>query len=225
MQPSEFFAKLTSRYLWLHLLAMALVVVVLCLGVKFGLDIYTHHGEAVGVPDVRQKGNATAQQLLLNLGLEPQVSDTGYVSTLPPGCVLAQSPEPGVQVKTGHIVYLTINATHSPTIALPDVIDNSSLREAMAKLSAMGFRLGQPEYVTGERDWVYGILANGRHVATGDRVPTDATIVIQVGNGLRDADDSVNIVDVAPDYEFDQIEEVGGGDVDDFEEVTAPPAE
>lgn len=222
MQPSEFFAKLTSRFLWLHLLAMALVVVAVCLGVKFGLDVYTHHGEAIVVPDVRKKSNESAQQMLLNLGLEPVVADTGYVRNLPPGSVLAQSPEGGVRVKSGHQVILTINATHSPTIALPDIIDNSSLREAMAKLTAMGFRLGHPQYVTGERDWVYGILADGRQVTTGDRISTEATIVIQVGNGLRDEDDSISIVD-APQADYDSFEEIDPGDVDDFEEVSTPP--
>ena len=34
----------------------------------------------------------------------------------------------------------------------------------MAKLTAMGFKLGAPEYIPGEEDWVYGILVKGKHV-------------------------------------------------------------
>ena len=147
-----------------------------------------------------------------------EVTDTGYVKTLPPGCILEQSPAPGARVKSGHGISVTINATSSPTITLPDVIDNCSLREAMAKLTAMGFKLGQPEFIAGEKDWVYGILVKGRHVASGDKIPVDDVLIIQVGNGMRSADDSVNYVDPV----FQQEEE---GDVDDFEEVTGSSEE
>ena len=47
MNTSEFFSKFKSRYLWGNIAAMVAVVFAVCLGVKFGLDIYTHHGEVV----------------------------------------------------------------------------------------------------------------------------------------------------------------------------------
>lgn len=222
MKPTDFFAKLTSRYLWGNLLAMAVVTAVVALGVRVGLDLYTHHGESIPIPNVQRKSYDTARQMLDNLGLEVVVSDTGYVKSLPPGCILAQSPEAGVQVKSGHVVYLTVNASHSPSITLPDVIDNSSLREAMARLTAIGFRLGQPEYIPGERDWVYGILADGRRVSAGDKIPVDATLVIQVGNGQRAEGDDVDITDVNDGGGIITDE---GGDIDEFEVVSAPPAE
>ena len=55
MTPSEFFNKFKSWFLWGNLLAMALVIVLLSVGVKFGLDLYTHHGEEVIVPNVLRK--------------------------------------------------------------------------------------------------------------------------------------------------------------------------
>lgn len=117
------------------------------------------------------------------------------MKNLPPDCVLEQSPAPGEKVKSGHVIYVTINSAHSPVITIPDVIDNSSLREAMAKLTAMGFKLGSPQYISGEEDWVYGILVKGRHVVAGDKVSIDDVLIIQVGNGRRDAGDSVEMVD------------------------------
>ena len=42
MTPVEFINKFKSKYLWGNLAAMFLVVVVLGIGVKFGIDIYTH---------------------------------------------------------------------------------------------------------------------------------------------------------------------------------------
>ena len=220
MTISEFIGKFKSKMLWGNLAAMVGVVIILALGFKFAVDIYTHHGESITIPNLLHKKYVNAEQVLDELGLNIVVSDTGYIKSLPPGAILEQFPAPGEHVKSGHTVYVTINATETPSIALPDVIDNSSLREAMARLTAMGFKLGPPQFIAGEKDWVYGILVNGKHVVYGDRIPVDAKLIIQVGNGMRDASDSVDYVDpYTPDEEDD------GGDIDEFEEVTTPPAE
>lgn len=227
MTPTEFINKFKSKYLWGNLAAMFLVVVVLCVGVKFGIDLYTHHGEAIPIPNIRHKSFADAERILEDVGLQIEVTDTGYVRSLPPDCILEQTPGPGETVKEGHIIYVTINSDHSPRITIPDVIDNSSLREAMAKLTAMGFKLGPPQYVPGEEDWVYGILVKGRHVVAGDKVSIDDVLTIQVGNGQRDASDSVDYVDpIAPMNEGDEILEEGGssGDEDNFEVVPGTEA-
>ena len=222
MNPSEFFRKFTSRYLWGNICAMVLVVVLACVGVKLGLDVYTHHGESIPIPDVRHKTFADAQYLLSEAGLQIVVSDTGYVRNLPPDCILEQSPQPGERVKSGHIIYVTVNASHTPTLTVPDVIDNSSLREAMAKLTAMGFKLTQPEYVDGEKDWVYGITVKGRHVVAGDKVSVNDYLTIQVGNGQRDSTEDVDYIDAPePTVSNDEFEEESG-DVDEFHEVHAP---
>lgn len=218
MKQSEFFGKFKSWYLWGNLLAMFMVVLAVGIGVRYGLAVYTHHGESIEIPNVKHRQFADAEQILKNAGLKIEVVDTGYVKSLPANCILEQSPAPGEKVKSGHVITVTINASHSPTITLPDVIDNSSLREAMAKLSAMGFKLGMPQYIAGEKDWVYGILVKGRHVVAGDRISVEETLIIQVGNGLRDGEDSVDYIDpVSSDYGDDE------GDIDDFEEV--PEAE
>ena len=47
MTPSEFIGKFKSKYLWGNLMAMGIVLVLLFLGVRYGLDIYTHHGETI----------------------------------------------------------------------------------------------------------------------------------------------------------------------------------
>ena len=218
MKSSEFFGKLMSRYLWGNIAAMIVVVILLCVGVKMGLDAYTHHGESITIPDVRHKLFADAERIMEDAGLTIVVNDTGYVKTLQADCILGMSPEAGEMVKAGHVVYVTINSPHTPTITLPDVIDNSSLREAMAKLSAMGFKLAMPQRVPGEKDWVYGVTVHGRNVVAGDKIAIDAPVVIQAGNGLRDESDSVDFIDPIDDEGVS-----AGEEVDEFEEVTAPP--
>ena len=42
MKPEEFFKKIFSFRLWINLFAMIVFIVLLCLVLKFGIDIYTH---------------------------------------------------------------------------------------------------------------------------------------------------------------------------------------
>lgn len=186
-------------YVWGNLLAMAVVVVLLVWGVAFGLSLYTHHGESIEIPNVKYLPRSEAERQLRSLGMEVMVTDTGYVKTQPADCVLEVSPQVGSHVKSGHVIHLIVNASKSPTLTLPDLVDNSSLREAMARLTAMGFRVGQPEHIAGERDWVYGIKADGKEVQAGDRVSVDARITIVVGNGLPDENDSIRIITPSSD--------------------------
>lgn len=219
MKPSKFLAKFKSLYLWGNLLAMAIVVALIAFGVKYGLDVYTHHGEEIRVPDIRHKAYPDAKHIAEGMGLRMEVGDTGYVKTLPAGYILEQSIEAGVAVKSGRLVRVTVNSAHTPTLSVPDVIENSSYREARAKLTAMGFRVGNPEYVSGERDWVYGITVRGQSVFTGQRVSVEDVLIIQVGDGLRDDADSIYYVE--PDYaDYDSIISVEADYGDDFIEVT-----
>ena len=236
MKAKDFFRKIFSVRLWLNLAAMLLVVVLLCLGVKMGIDMYTHHGEVISVPDVRRKPFADAERILAANKLGVVVSDTGYVKTLPPDCILEQSPEPGRGVKSGRVVYVVINSSHSPMLTVPDIIDNCSYREARAKLAAMGFKLGPTQYIPGEKEWVYGLKSNGRLLRTGQKVSVNDVVIIQVGDGMRDLEDSV-VYTVPEDYGgglgdslAEPIPSDGvyytapeqEGDVDEFEVVTGP---
>ncbi len=218
MGSSKFLCKPKCRYLLGNLCAMILVVVALVIGAGIALNAYTHHGETITVPNLKNKRFADADRIMADIELQMVVNDTGYIKTLPPDCILSQSPAAGEKVKTGHIIYVTINSLQTPTLIIPDVIDNSSLREAMAKLSAMGFKLGTPVYIPGEKDWVYGITVHGQRVAVGDRVTVNDRLIIQVGNGQVDTDDQINYVDPIDEDE-------NGGDIDEFEEVHGAPSE
>ena len=198
MTANEFFKKIMSAKLWANLGAMLLVVVLLCLGVRFGLDLYTHHGEEIEVPNIKHKLFTDAEQLLSNRGLEIEVSDTGYVRSLPPDCILDQVIAPGTKVKRGRVIYVVINSDHSPMLTLPDLIDNNSYREARANLIAMGFKVGPPQYVSGEKDWVYGITCRGQNLHNGQRVSVDDVLTIQVGDGVMNMDEDITYMD--PEY-------------------------
>ena len=221
-------SKIGSYYVLLNLLGMAVVVVLLCLAVKFGLAVYTHHGEGIAVPELKGMSYHRARLLLEENGLNIVVSDSGYVKTMPADCILAQTPGHGSKVKSGHTIYVTVNSPSSPTFAIPDIVDNSSYREAEAKLMAMGFRLTEPQRVIGEKDWVYGILCRRRRVSNGDRVPIDYPLTLMIGTGNYDEEDSALDEFIDPTYEADPTDgmntttETAQPEVDEFEEVKAP---
>jgi hypothetical protein len=219
MNAKDFFGTFASKYLWKNILAMLVVIVILCFGVKYGLDIYTHHGEGIPVPNIKGMDYENALRLLEQDGLQIEVSDSGYNKRMPANCILAQSPGYGTKVKEGHVIYVTVNSPSSPSFAIPDIVDNSSLREAEAKLMAIGFKLLPPKLIPGEKDWVYGVLSRGRRVSSGDHVPIDIPLQLIVGNGDYD-DESGDIDYTGPQSQQDDNTQ---GDVDEFEEVKEPP--
>ena len=214
MKTKEFFGKFCSKFLIWNLVAMALVVVLLIVGVNYGLDWYTHHGEGIRVPNIEGMNITKAREMMEEKGLEIVVTDSGYNKRLPADCILTQSPDAGLTVKAGHTIYVTINSSNSPSVAIPDVVDNSSYREAEAKLISLGFKVLPPQYVTGEKDWVYGVTCNGRRVSAGERVSIEQPLTLQIGSGQYGMEEEVNVIGGD-----DQMTSESIGGIDDFEEV------
>lgn len=197
MSIKETFSWKKTRILWLSLLAMIIVTIVLIVIVLNALNTYTRHGEAVIVPDVKGKTVQEAQVYFINEDLTCMVTDSTYVKDQPAGIILEHNPQSGQKVKKGRVIYLTINTLSIPLQAVPDVADNSSLRQAIARIQAAGFKLIESEYINGEKDWVYGIKYNGVMLATGEKVPAGATLRLVVGDGFRE--DELNESEADPE--------------------------
>lgn len=215
MTVSGFFKKIFSKILILNCLGMVLATGLLVGGTLLFLSSYTHHDQSVEVPALRGKSVDQALQILSGLGLEGEVTDTGYVEAYAGNVVLEQSLRAGQRVKAGRIVGLTINASEARAIALPDLADNSSRREAEAKLKAMGFRDVRVELIEGDQDWVYGMKVGGISVSSGARVPVTSAVTLVVGDGRADdalyGDDSLDYGLFVPESEEIFLEEGGSG--------------
>lgn len=195
MTIKEFFSFKTNKFFWLNIVAMVVVVVVLVFGVLKWIDAYTRHGETVVVPDVKGMTIEEATKMFGNRGLVCVISDTKYVKNEEAGVVLDLKPAAGEKVKEGRTVYLTVNTLEVPMRVIPDVADNSSLRQAQAKLLSAGFKLNEVQLVNGEKDWVYGVKYQGRQLTAGEKIPLGASVTLMVGDGLADtaANDSTDI--------------------------------
>lgn len=216
MTLSNFCKKLFSRIVVFNCLGVIVVGALLVLTSTFLLQCYTDHGETVTVPNIRGQKFDVAQKKLEALGLRCEVVDTGYVDTYVGDVVLEQAIAPGEEVKPGRIIQLTINASSARAIALPAVANNSSYREAKAKLNALGFKNLRVELTPGDRDWVYELRADGKTVQAGTRISVTTLITIVIGDGSTEdefnGNDSLDYELFPTEPEEEEFIEEGGGD-------------
>ena len=178
----DFFSFKKNRAFWLNLIAMPAVVIAIIFGVLHWLDDYTHHGQSIIVPNVKGLPLQQAEAEFNKKNLKTVVVDSNFVKGMPAGAVLEQKPTSGAKVKTGRTIYLTINTAEMPKVAIPDIIDNSSYRQAEARLRALGFKLTAPEIISGEKDWVYAIKYMEKELSNGEKIPRESVLTLIIGD-------------------------------------------
>lgn len=206
MGLKRFFAGPTARKFWLNIVAMVIVIVAVPVGTLYLLDMFTHHGEKVEVPSLMGKSFVLAESMLDDRGLVAMVTDSAYDKHVSPGAVLAQSPKPGCEVKSGRVVYLTLNMHGVPKVEVPDVVGRGTLRETVALLESMGFKLTPHERVMGQpNDLVLGLKQSGHKLYAGEMVPRDRMMTIIVGGGEIDttAVDELDDEELPPDIDIE----------------------
>ena len=227
MTLSNFFKKIFSPFLMGNCLGMIVVSLALVFVTLEFLQCYTNHGDNVTMPNMRGLKLDIVEQKLEALGLRCEVVDTGYIDTYVGDVVLEQSVRPGDKIKVGRIIELTINASSARAIALPQLADNCSRREAEAKLKSLGFKSIIIERIQGDQDWVYNVKANGETVQAGTRIPVTTRITLVIGNGAVDEEfngnDSLDYEIFGPGNEDNDIIEDGGGE--SLTPSQTPPAE
>ena len=184
----DFFSFKKNRAFWLNLIAMPAVVIAIIFGVLHWLDDYTHHGQSIIVPNVKGLPLQQAEAEFNKKNLKTVVIDSNFVKGMPAGAVLEQKPTSGAKVKTGRTVYLTINTAEMPKVAIPDIIDNSSYRQAEARLRALGFKLTAPEIISGEKDWVYAVKYQEKELTNGEKIPRESVLTLIIGDDEMKAD-------------------------------------
>lgn len=194
MNIKEFFSLKKNRFFWLNIAAMIVAVLVLIFIILEALDSYTRHGQAIVVPDAKGMGVFQAEALFSKHGLNCIISDSVYVKGKSAGSVIEHTPSSGQKVKAGRIIYLTVNTLSIPMQHVPDVADNSSLRQAQARMQSLGFKLTAHEFTRGERDWVYRVKYNGRVLEPGEKVPVGATLTLVVGDGMGEINESDSLL-------------------------------
>ena len=188
MALKKYFTGKTGAIFWVNIVLMLLLIVAVPVVTLYLLDSFTHHGEKIEVPSVLGKQVYDAESMLKERGLVALVADSTYDKRATPGSVLEQSPRAGYEVKSGRVVYLTVNLKGAPMVQLPDVVGQGSLRQAVSILESLGFKLTPHEPVLGRpKDLVIAVKQGRREVHAGQMLPRDQKLTIVIGGGEIDS--------------------------------------
>lgn len=166
------------------LVQMVIVFFLLIAITLYGLKLYTRHGKAVLVPDVKAMALPDALRILDREGFRYDIIDSLFVDEAVPGTIVEQTPAGGSKVKEGRIVYLSINAYSPRMITCPKVAD-MSMRQALSTLESRGLTDIKVQEVPSEYpDLALGLQYRGETLEAGDKIPAGSTVTLLVGNGI-----------------------------------------
>ena len=175
-----------NHYIIRNVLILILAGVFVFWGTLVFLRHYTHHGEALPVPDVMGLTLDEAGKILKEQKMRWQLSDSVYVTLVKPGAVVSQNPEPGSKVKENRNIFLTMNALAPEKVKMPDVV-GVSLRQAKTALESQGLYIGTMTYLPDiAKDYVLKQLYRGQEIRRGTEIVKGSEIELVLGRGLSD---------------------------------------
>jgi beta-lactam-binding protein with PASTA domain len=173
---------LFSRRLLVNLLLIVATCVLIILGTLWWLKAYTQHGESVEVPDLTGMSIDKLEDALENTTLRYEVTDSIYSDEQPRGAVIIQNPHPGMQVKEGRTIFITVNSLLPEMVIMPD-LTGKSRRVAIPMLEISGLQLEAARYVPDESctDCVVDQEYKGKTIAAGDLIRKGEKITLMIG--------------------------------------------
>ncbi|MEO8173927.1 MAG: PASTA domain-containing protein [Sediminibacterium sp.] len=174
---------ITSKPLWVNILAALGLIVVLVLLFFATLSWITGYGKYEKVPAVVGQNADAAKKMLEDKGFEVIIQDSIYIDTIAKLAVVRQSPEADAQVKRGRTVYLTINRNVAPQVEMPNLA-GFSVKSAEMYLQSLGLKMGEVTYEPDiARNAVLRQLYNGEAIAPGTKIPIGSVIGFVLGSG------------------------------------------
>ncbi len=158
-------------------------------GTLLYLDIRTHHGEKIAVPNLIGKHIDNIEELLDESGLEHIIIDSIYRPELPTGTIVKQIPEATsrtkVFVKSSRILEISLSKKVR-LVAIPDLVHKSKrYAESILKNRGLKFRL-KYSISPNDIDAVISQRFNGRNATEGLKVPYGSVIDLIVGKASKD---------------------------------------
>lgn len=165
-----------------QLIAFAIFMVLLFLGLRFFMKTYTNHGQKIQVEDYRELSFEEATSLIKKNKLQYSIQDSTYNASLPPGTIIDQNPRPNSFVKKKRTVYLVVNSDSAPPVKMPDLIDNS-LRQAELQLKNMGLKVGKVTYRPDIAKAVLEQRYKGKKIKPGATILKGEAVDLVIGDG------------------------------------------
>ena len=149
------------------------------------LELHTHHGEEIPVPNVVNMSVHEAIKALDDAGLEYEVDSGKYEPKFKPFQVLQIWPTSGSRVKGGRIITLKVNPKTWAKVTIPDVLDRYK-GLAFRQLNQVGLSVGDTIYEPNiQRDAVIRMQMNGQEVKPGMQVARFSIIDLVIGTGPK----------------------------------------
>jgi len=177
---------LKTKTFWGHIGLMLVTFIVFIFLVKLFLNIYTRHGKEIELADYTNKSLKDIQDEKVDI----IVIDSIFNEDLPPLTIVNQYPEPGIKVKPGRKVYVTVVSNSYEKVPLPDLTD-ITLRAATLQLQAYGFQIGKIEEVPSIGQTVIAVKQNGREIPWGTLLKKGSVIDLVIGSGMQEDVDSL----------------------------------
>ncbi len=176
-------AFLKSKIFWVNVVLTIVVSLVLIKMALWFTNIYSHHGEAIEIPELSGKAIEEAEELLDDKNLRFEIVDSVFNREAIPGSVVDQFPLAGKIVKRARTVKLTIAAKNPEQITLGKVED-LSLRQAVSTLTSKGLNIEKLEYVSSNYgNLVTGFSYKGKDIDETMKIAKGESIVVKVGKG------------------------------------------
>ena len=180
------FKFITSRPLWVNIIAAIVLALTLLFLFLQMLSWITRHGEFLKVPAVLGMKTEEAITLLKKQGFDVQIQDSVYTDTTSRGIVLKQLPDANALVKVNRTVFLTVNKVIPPMIEMPK-LEGQSLSFALEMLTRNHLILSdtvfRPDFMQGS---VLEQLYNGTRIPEKSKLPWGSKITLIIGEGLGD---------------------------------------
>lgn len=171
-----------NHFVLSNCILMFIVAVFLGFLAMYFLDIWTSHGSTATVPEVRNKPFDEATALLEKYGLDYEIADSVYDTSVEPGLVKEVWPHPGSTVKSGRMVYLTVNSFQPQQLTVSMPLTGVSSRQAITYLESLNIKNIRIVYVPSNfPDLVEGASYKGKAIQPGMKIPVNANVVLEVG--------------------------------------------
>lgn len=177
---------LKTKTFWGHIGLMLVTFIVFIFLVKLFLNIYTRHGKEIELADYTNKSLEDIQDKTVDI----IVIDSVFNEDLPPLTIVNQYPEPGIKVKPGRKVYVTVVSKSYEKVPLPDLTD-ITLRAATLQLQAYGFQIGKIEEVPSIGQTVIAVKQNGREIPWGTLLKKGSVVDLVIGSGMQEDMDTL----------------------------------
>lgn len=182
---SGFLHFIISKKFFISLAIAGITLLVLFFVLVKFLDVFTHHGNELEVPNFYGKTMNQIDSLGFSNNFDFFVIDSMYADEGVKGSVVIQTPIPGSMVKKGRNIYFTIVASTPEMVYMPD-LKFLTLRQAINVLSANKLETGKLMYQPSfDKNAILEQFFKGDTVFPGDTLIKGSVIDLVIGSGDR----------------------------------------